>query len=187
MTTAGYLHNQCLIAMPALADPNFSHTVTYICEHNEAGALGLVINRCSELHLSDVTAQMDLAPPVRGELDAPLFVGGPVSPERGFVLHPRDGGWSATLEVSDAVSVTSSRDILGAIARGEGPAEFLIVLGYAGWGPGQLEQEMLDNTWLSLPADTHLLFRTPWERRWQVAASLLGIDLARLSGQAGHA
>ncbi|HYW91442.1 MAG TPA: YqgE/AlgH family protein [Gammaproteobacteria bacterium] len=187
MSASGYLHNQCLIAMPTLADPNFSHSVTCICEHNDQGALGLIINRPSELHLSDIMAQMELDAPVRAELDALLFFGGPVSPERGFVLHPADAGWSATLQVSDEISVTSSRDILGALARGEGPADFLIVLGYAGWGPGQLEQEMLDNAWLSLPTDSELLFRTPWERRWEVAAGLLGVDLTRLSGQAGHA
>ncbi|HYW04168.1 MAG TPA: YqgE/AlgH family protein [Gammaproteobacteria bacterium] len=187
MSGSGYLHNQCLIAMPTLADPNFSQTVTYICEHNDEGALGLIINRPSELHLSDIMSQMELEVPVREDLDALLFFGGPVSPERGFVLHPADEGWSATLQVSAEISVTSSRDILSALARGEGPADFLIVLGYAGWGPGQLEQEMLDNAWLSLPADSELLFQTPWERRWEVAAGLLGVDLARLSGQAGHA
>jgi len=183
----GYLTNHYLIAMPALEDPNFAHSVTYICEHSAEGAMGIVINRPSELKLSDIVDQMSLDPPASAELDTRLFLGGPVNPERGFVLHRPATQWDSTMSIDDELAITSSRDVLAAIASGEGPAEHLIALGYAGWGPGQLEEEMLSNSWLTLPADRTIMFETPYEQRWEVAVRALGVDLSRLSDEAGRA
>lgn len=181
------LTNHLLIAMPNLADPNFSHTVTYICEHSEKGAMGLVINRPIDINVAEILEQMEIpvSEPTAGE--APVYLGGPVEEQRGFVLHSSDSEWDSTLRINDQVSVTTSRDILEAMARGEGPEQALVALGYAGWGPGQLEQEILDNSWLSAPADQSILFTLPPARRWQAAAELLGVDLNRLSSESGHA
>lgn len=187
MTEPTYLSNQFLIAMPTLADPNFFQTVTYISEHNASGALGLVINRPLSLslgqlleHLQITTNRFDLAA-------LPVYQGGPVQPEQGFVLHSPVGHWGATLRVTERIGITTSRDILQAVARGEGPEQILVTLGYAGWGPGQLEQELADNAWLFGPADSDILFQTPSDQRWQAAAALMGIDLTLLSAHAGHA
>ncbi len=187
MIEPSYLTNQFLIAMPTLADPNFFQTVTYISEHNASGALGLVINRPLNLtlgqlleHLQIVTDRPDLAA-------LPIYHGGPVQPEQGFVVHSPVGHWGATLRVTDDIGITTSRDILQAVARGEGPEHLLVTLGYAGWGPGQLEQELAENAWLSSPADFDILFHTPSDQRWLAAAALLGIDLNLLSANAGHA
>lgn len=187
MTEPTYLSNQFLIAMPTLADPNFFQTVTYISEHNASGALGLVINRPLNLslgqlleHLQITTNRFDLAA-------LPVYQGGPVQPEQGFVLHSPVGHWGATLRVTERIGITTSRDILQAVARGEGPEHLLVTLGYAGWGPGQLEQELADNAWLFGPADSDILFQTPSDQRWQAAAALMGIDLTLLSAHAGHA
>lgn len=181
------LRNQFLIAMPALGDPNFSQTVTLICEHNEDGALGLVINRPLELSIGDMLAHMDINPSNQALAEQPVLMGGPVQTERGFVLHGEPGGWDATMQVADALYVTSSRDILEAMARREGPENALITLGYAGWGAGQLEGEMKENAWLSTPADRRIIFEVPISDRWSQAARLLGVDLNTLSGDAGHA
>lgn len=181
------LTNQFLIAMPALDDPNFSRTVTLICEHNEQGAMGLVINRPTDLPLGDVLEQMEL------HCDDPhvnatrVLQGGPVECERGFVLHRPVGDWDAEIRVGDELGVAYSRDILAAMAAGNGPASSLVLLGYAGWGAGQLEREVADNAWLSGPVDLDVIFETPYEQRWERAARLLGVDVERLSGQAGHA
>jgi len=181
------LTNHFLIAMPSLADPNFARTVTYLCEHNDEGALGIVVNRPSEVTLEELLGHMgiDTASLERG--DTPVYMGGPVQRERGFVLHPPEGDWDASLRVADGVCVTTSRDILEAVARGAGPSRFLVALGYAGWGPGQLEQEMAENAWLSGPAEPALMFERPCDERWQAAAALLGVDLSLLSSQTGHA
>lgn len=187
MNDADFLGNHFLIAMPNLADPNFFHTVTYICEHNADGALGIVINRPMNLHLRDVLQHMELDAADETVGDTPIFVGGPVQQDRGFVLHRPLGSWEATLKVTDAIGVTSSRDILSAIAAHEGPEESLIALGYAGWGAGQLEQEMAANAWLSGPADERIVFELPHEKRWEAAAAKLGVDLNLLSGETGHA
>lgn len=181
------LSHHFLIAMPGLADRNFAQTVTYICEHNDEGALGLIINRPSDLRLIDVLRQMDIEPSANQRLEQPVYFGGPISPERGFVLHGGDRVWDATMIVADGVYVTSSRDILSAIGRGEGPADFMLTLGYAGWGAGQLEQELRENVWLTVAANTELLFRVPPEQRLTAAAALLGINLSQLSGEIGHA
>lgn len=182
-----YLNNQFLIAMPTLADPNFFQTVTYISEHNADGALGLIINRPMSLtlgqlleHLQITTDQVELAA-------SPIYQGGPVQPEQGFVLHTPVGHWGSTLRVTEHIGITTSRDILQAVAQGEGPEQWLVTLGYAGWGPRQLERELAENAWLSGPADPDILFHTPSERRWSAAAALLGVDLNLLSAAAGHA
>ena len=183
----GYLTNHLLIAMPTLADPNFVQTVTFVCEHNAQGALGLVINRALEMRLDDVFEQLGLAAGTL-EIGRQLVMhGGPVQTDRGFVLHRGLGEWASTLKVSERVHVTTSRDILDALSRGEGPAEAVIALGYAGWGAGQLERELAENAWLSVPVDDRILFETPVEERWYAAGRLLGVDLGTISPDAGHA
>jgi putative transcriptional regulator len=183
-----FLSNHFLIAMPGLRDPNFSRTVTYLCEHSAEGAMGLVINRpMSNIHLGDMLEQLDIeaVDPEAGRTT--VYQGGPVQPDRGFVLHTGGRRWDSTLEITDKISITTSRDILESIAVGEGPENVLIALGYAGWASGQLENELGANSWLSGPAETDILFRLPAESRWQAAASLLRVDLNLLSGEAGHA
>jgi putative transcriptional regulator len=186
MSETPSLTNHFLIAMPALADPNFSHTVTYICEHNDKGAMGIVINRPLELTLGEVLEHMQITPGQKVEVKRPVLAGGPVQGEHGFVLHTPVGKWSSSLPITDDIAVTTSRDILMAMADGKGPERFLVALGYAGWGAGQLEQEMANNAWLSGPADPHVLFDLPLDQRWTAAAALLGIDLNLLSTEVGH-
>lgn len=187
MNETTYLTNQFLIAMPGLADPNFFHTVTYVCEHNAAGALGIVVNRPLTLTLGELLEHLQ-TPLDRAALAAiPVYSGGPVQQEQGFVIHTPVGQWESTLAITDNIGITTSRDILQALTEGQGPEQLLIALGYAGWGPGQLEREMAENAWLSGPADPAILFQTPHEERWSAAAALLGVDLSLLSGDAGHA
>ena len=181
------LKNQLLIAMPALQDPNFSRTVTYICEHGEQGAMGIVLNRPTDMRLADVLRHMKIEGGFGEAGEQIVYLGGPVEEERGFVLHTHAGAWDSTLEVNDAISITTSRDILEAMARGDGPTHTLVALGYAGWGAGQLERELQDNAWLSGPADQSILFELPPEQRWEAAARLLGVDVNLLSSEAGHA
>lgn len=187
MTESGTLRNHFLIAMPSLGDPNFSQTVTLICEHTEEGALGLVINRPLELTVGDMLAHMNIETRSPAVGESPVLMGGPVQTERGFVLHGAPGEWDATMQVDEDIYVTSSRDILEALARGEGPEQALLALGYAGWGAGQLEAEMRENAWLSTPADRRIMFEAPIGERWSQAARLIGVDLNTLSGDAGHA
>lgn len=181
------LTNNFLIAMPSLADPNFFQTVTYICAHNEDGAMGIVINRPLELDLGEVLAQMNLVPSNDEIEKIPIYQGGPVQTDRGFVLHRPEAAWQSSINVSSDIGVTTSRDILQAIAEGKGPNSALIALGYAGWAAGQLEDEIKENAWLSGPADADIIFNIPCERRWERAAALLGVDLEKLSPQIGHA
>lgn len=181
------LNNHFLIAMPGLDDPNFVHSVTYICEHNDNGALGIVINHPLEITLGDVFEQMDINADDCARISDTVFVGGPVQPERGFILHHPASRWESSAPVTDDISITTSRDILMALARNEGPEQVLVALGYAGWGPGQLEQEMANNAWLCGPADPDVIFELPVEQRWQAAAKLLGVDLNLLTTEAGHA
>lgn len=186
MQTDASLKNQFLIAMPSMEDENFSHTVSLLCEHNEHGAIGLIINRPTDLKLADMMDQMGLEhEALDGE--AIVFWGGPVQPERGFVVHRHPGGWESCLQVDDDLFITTSRDILKAIGKGDGPSEYFVVLGYAGWGEGQLEQEILRNAWLSTTIDQEILFQTPPRDRWQKATRLLGVDVTQLAGDAGHA
>jgi len=180
------LTNHFLIAMPGMADPFFAKTVTYLCQHTAEGALGIIINRPSELTLGDIMRQMDID---LGEAEVgkmPIFFGGPVQPERGFVLHEPIGHWDSTLQVAPGISLTTSRDILEAISVGKGPRKALVALGYAGWGKGQLEREMVDNAWLSAPAANSILFDYPSAQRWKAAAELMGINISLLTTQAGH-
>ncbi len=181
------LTDHFLIAMPSLADPNFAQTVTYICEHNREGAMGIVINRPLDLTMAEVMNHMAIEPVAGLHTTLPVYSGGPVQPERGFVLHSPVGGWDSSLGITADTAVTTSRDIIAAIARGEGPKRFLLALGYAGWGAGQLEQEMAENAWLSGPADPAIIFDAPPEARWRQAAALLGVDLNLLSAEVGHA
>lgn len=181
------LINQFLIAMPSLKDANFSRTVTYICQHNEEGAMGIVINQPLQLTLGDVLADLSLSASETSITESPVFLGGPVQCDRGFVLHQPLGKWGATLKVGENIGITASRNILESIAKGEGPKKSMVALGYAGWGPGQLEDEMCANSWLSGPADMRVIFELPPEQRWQAAALLAGVDIHRLAPDAGHA
>lgn len=182
-----YLKHHFLIAMPHMADPNFAQTVTYLVEHNEQGAMGLVINRPSGLNLSDVLEQLrpDADVPARCH-GLPIFSGGPVQTDRGFVLHPAGEVFQATLELGE-LALSTSQDVLFAIAEGHGPSKHLITLGYAGWEAGQLEHELVDNAWLTCPADSEILFELPAEQRLEAAAARLGVNLSLLTAQAGHA
>lgn len=188
MAEAMYLNNQFLIAMPSLDDPNFAQTVTYICSHDANGALGIVINRPLELTLQELLEHLQLPAADHQELTRqPVFGGGPVQPQQGFVLHTPLGDWEATLPINESLGLTTSSDILRHLGEGNRPDRLLVALGYAGWGAGQLEQEMIDNAWLSGPADPAILFDTPVSERWSAAAALLGIDLRLLSNDTGHA
>lgn len=187
MSPENLLTNQFLIAMPGLDDPNFVRSVTYICEHNEQGAMGIVVNRPIDMELGEVFRQLDVESGNDAIEHQPVYIGGPVLPDRGFILHRPHGGWESTLHVTPNIAVTTSRDILNAIAHGYGPRDSIFALGYAGWTAGQLEAEMADNAWLSVPADEHVLFELPPEARWRAAAELIGIDPALLSGESGHA
>lgn len=179
--------NQLLIAMPGLADPNFSSTVTLICEHNDDGALGIIINRPLTLTLSGLFNQLSVEDADSEAASDPVMAGGPVGIERGFVLHGKEHSFENTLVVSDDIQLTLSRDVIDAMAVGDGPEKSLVAIGYAGWEAGQLEEEMLANSWLSVTATPELVFDTPFEERWESAARLLGVDMASISPDAGHA
>lgn len=181
------LTNHFLIAMPGLQDPNFARTVTYICEHTDQGAMGIVINRPLDVTLGELFTQLDITAVRPGLCDIPVYQGGPVQTDRGFVLHTAGPVFDSTLNITPDISVTTSRDVLEAIASGEGPEQTLIALGYAGWSGGQLEQEMSANAWLNGPASNDIIFRLTPAARWMAAAQLLGVDLNLLSGEAGHA
>jgi len=179
--------NQLLIALPALEDPNFSRSVTLICQHDDDGAMGVVVNRASEYTLGEVFKQMGIETQDDSLLDQRVLAGGPVHPERGFVLHDGEREWDSSLAIAEGLYVTTSRDVLEAIARGEGPAHATVALGCAGWGAGQLEYELVENSWLTAPADAELLFALPLEARWQAAAGRIGVDLARIADYSGRA
>lgn len=181
------LTHHFLIAMPNMADPNFAHTLTYVCEHNPDGALGLVVNRPIEMTLSSLFEQIDVPLPHQGLGETPVLFGGPVQVDRGFVLHRPLGNWQSTLAISDGLGLTTSKDVLEAVGRGEGPANILVSLGYAGWSAGQLEQELAANAWLTVAADPGVLFELAPQDRLPAAMRLLGIDLSQLSEDVGHA
>lgn len=176
-----------LIAMPAMDDPNFFRSVTLVCQHDQEGAMGLVINHPADFRFGELLEQMKLETTDASLADRPVLAGGPVQPDRGFVLHDDPRPWDSSLRLGNGLAVTTSRDILEAIARGEGPARWQLALGYAGWTAGQLEAEMAANSWLTVPADAGLVFDTPVELRWRAAAGRLGVDLDRLADYAGHA
>ena len=182
-----YLKHQFLIAMPHMADPNFAHTLTYIVEHTANGAMGLVVNRPQELNLADILEQLrpEIDPPTCCQA-VPIYFGGPVQTDRGFVLHPSGPTFQATVDL-EGVSLSTSQDVLFAIADGVGPQQSLITLGYAGWEAGQLEEELANNAWLTCPYDADILFNTASELRLNAAAAQLGVNLSLLTSQAGHA
>jgi putative transcriptional regulator len=181
------LTHHFLIAMPNMADPHFSRTLTYICEHNDQGALGLVVNRPIDMTLQALFERLSLPLSASAHSEAPIYYGGPVQTDRGFVLHEPAGNWQATLRVGEAIGLTTSKDILEAVGRGEGPARMLVTLGYAGWSAGQLEHELSQNAWLTVEARDGILFEVPAQERLPAAMQLLGIDFARLQDEAGHA
>ena len=187
MSNADSLCNQLLIAMPGMADPNFNSTVTLVCEHNAEGALGIVINRPIEMNLGNLFEQLDVENPDRAMASHPVLNGGPVARERGFVLHNPGVEYESSVSVSPDLQLTLSRDVIDAMAVGDGPDQSLVALGYAGWDAGQLEAEMLANTWLTVPASTEVIFDVPFADRWTVAAQTIGIDISTLSPDAGHA
>ena len=181
-----FLVNHFLVAMPSLHDPNFQQSVVYVCEHNPGNALGIVINRPSNVVLGDIFKQLSITVDDPALAQRPVFQGGPVQTDRGFVIHEPAGKWDSTLNLG-GLGVTTSRDVLAAVAHGTGPGKTFVALGYAGWGAGQLETELAANSWLSTHADQRIIFETPVSERWQAAARLIGVDIALLSGDAGHA
>lgn len=181
------LTNQFLIAMPGMTDPLFAGTVVYVCEHNERGALGLVINRPIDLDLATLFDKVDLTLEIQPLAQQPVYYGGPVQVDRGFVLHDALGSFSSSLAVPGGLEMTTSKDVLEAVAEGNGPSRFLMALGYAGWGAGQLEEELSQNGWLTVEANKDVIFNVPPDRRQAAALGLLGIDPVMLSGEAGHA
>lgn len=181
------LTNHFLIAMPSLEDPNFARTVTFICVHNEDGALGIVINRPLTVNLAEVFEQMDIACADTSLNARDVYEGGPVHKDRGFILHRPVGDWDSSIQVTPDIAVSTSRDILEAMGSGSGPSENLVALGYAGWGAGQLEFEMSENAWLSGPAQQEIIFSVPANERWRLAAAGMGVDIENLSGDVGHA
>jgi putative transcriptional regulator len=185
MDSSSNLKNHFILAMPLMNDPYFGHSVCYICDHNEEGTMGLVINKPLGINLGDIYSELDIES--LGQAERPILQGGPVSPEQGFVLY--EGGYNEVenLAITDDIRLSTSKDILSNIAHGSGPENVLVCLGYAGWSAGQLEDEIARNSWLTVPADEELLFHTPMEEIAQKAAQKLGIDLSLLSGQSGHA
>ncbi|HCH69014.1 MAG TPA: YqgE/AlgH family protein [Colwellia sp.] len=204
------LENQFLIAMPSLDDDYFNKTVTYICEHNDEGAMGLIINMPVNITLFDLLKKIEennnkqsneekttltqVNTPASEEnmslnisLEQLVLSGGPISQNRGFVLHRTQSGWNSSLALNDDIMITTSKDILLALGTEKAPEQFVVTLGYAGWGPGQLETELQANSWLTIDADKDILFNTPIEQRWKKATEKLGIDIAHLSSDIGHA
>lgn len=182
------LNNHFLIAMPTMKDPNFNGTVTYLCKHDESGALGIIINRPLDMQVAEIFRQLSFDVLDENQAERPVLGGGPVQREMGFVLHQSQETYDKTLNPDElGIKVTVSQDILNSMARGEGPRPALVALGYAGWDPGQLEAELAANAWLSVPANPTILFDTPFDKRWEAAAALLGVNISQLSSYAGHA
>lgn len=185
------LSNHFLIAMPSMQDPIFGGSVIYMCEHNARGAMGMVINRPTDMTIADlferIDLQLEIIPNSHPLGSRPVLFGGPVQSDRGFVLHASTGKFSSSLQVTDEVCFTTSRDVLESLAAGEAPQRLLLSIGYAGWGAGQLEKEILDNGWLTVPADLHVMFDLPVEERFDAAMKLLGFDPLMLASVAGHA
>lgn len=181
------LTNHFLIAMPAMVDPNFARTLTFIAEHNNEGALGVIVNRPIDMTLRDLFEKVEIDLEAHDIGDLPIYFGGPVQTDRGFVLHRPGGEWHSSLKVDEDIALTSSKDILHALGSTGQPADVLITLGYAGWSAGQLEDELAQNAWLTVPADHRVIFELPPEERLDAAVRLLGIDFSNLSDVAGHA
>ena len=181
------LVDKCLIATPAIKDPIFSSSLIYICEHNEAGSMGLVVNHQTSQILDDIFTQLDIQCADDAILNRPVYIGGPVQVEQGFVLHSAASPWKSSVEIASGIHLTSSLDILQAIARGDGPEDYLVMLGFSGWGSGQLESELQQNAWLTSNCDANLLFHQEAENKWQVAFDSLGFDISMLSPVSGNA
>lgn len=181
------LTDHFLIAMPAMADPYFAKTLVYIAEHNEQGALGIIVNRPVDMSLASLFEKIEIPLETDGFARLPVYFGGPVQTDRGFVLHRPVGNWQSTLAVNAHVGLTSSRDVLQAVARDGQPRDIVVTLGYSGWAAGQLEQELAQNAWLTVPAQPHILFELPYEERLASAMETLGIDFTNLAEGAGHA
>lgn len=173
--------------MPSMAESHFAQTVTYICVHDEGGAMGLIINRPTNIPLDEIFNQLDINSDTRAHAKQPIYSGGPVQTDRGFILHPSDKQWDSTVNIADNISLTTSKDILTSIARNEGPQDCLVALGYAGWSAGQLEEELADNFWILVPANEDIIFKTPHDERLNAAVGQLGISLEQLSPDSGHA
>ena len=184
---ATFLANHLLVALPALSDPHFARSVVLLCQHDADGAMGIVVNRASEYRLGEVLSQVGLPGGDAALREQPVLGGGPVHPERGFVLHDGERDWDSSLAIADALRITTSRDVLEAMTKGEGPDHAVVALGCASWGAGQLEHELGENSWLTVPADAEQLFALPLEARWQAAAGRIGVDLARMADYSGHA
>lgn len=182
-----YLTGHFLIAMPNLKDPNFYQALLYICEHSEQGAMGIIVNRPLNVGLGEILHHINIKTNNSKALQQQIYQGGPIQQDRGFVLHTPVEHWKSTLKVTEDIAITTSQDILSAVAEGDGPSEMLIALGYAGWAPGQLEQEIGNNAWLSEPAELDIIFSTPYEQRWKKAAENLGFDINLISDSVGHA
>lgn len=182
-----FLSSQLLIAMPSMDDPNFFHGVTLICEHNPDGAIGIMVNRRSETTVAELLGQLDLVCEDDNVNQTMVYSGGPVHPERGFVLHNCNKDYEATLQVAEDIFLTSSRDILEDISRCEGPTDYLVALGYAGWSAGQLEGELVANSWLNADVDSQIIYQLPIDQRWDASAALLGVDMNTISTVSGHA
>ncbi len=180
------LTNQFLMAMPGMVSGPFAGALVYVCEHSGKGALGLVINRPTDLTLGSLLEKIDLNLEIQAGMDAPVYFGGPVQTDRGFVLHQPAGKYASSLPLA-GMALTTSRDVLEAVAGGTGPDRLLVALGYSGWGAGQLEDELAQNAWLTVEADQGIMFETPAEDRYPAAMRLLGIDPLMLASDAGHA
>ncbi len=192
--TSSFLQSQLLIAMPNLGDPQFEHTVTLICQHNDDGCFGLMINRPMQVTIDDLFEQLNIPVDNTKIKGMQALSGGPVQVEQGFIIHdsPSSGNtdekkWENTMIINDDLAVTASKDILFSIAQGDGPENFLLALGCASWAPGQMEQEVLNNSWLNCPVDKQIIFDTPYEKRWLGAVDSLGVDVNFISNVAGHA
>ncbi len=186
MEAESSLKNQFLLAMPGLTGSYFGNTITYVCEHNDQGAMGIMVNRPSEFSLVDLLDQLHIN--CGGtSIEIPVLEGGPVASDRGFILHTSERNFGSSLDLGNGLMLTTAREVLEAIAEGEGPREYLVALGYTGWAGGQLEAEMKDNSWLNCPASEEVLFTTPYDKRVDAAARTLGIDFNLISGRAGHA
>lgn len=181
------LVDKCLIATPAIKDPIFASSLVYMCEHSEEGSMGLVVNQETSQVLGDIFTQLKIECADESIRNQPVYIGGPVQLEQGFVLHSSDGDWQSSVEISSGIHLTSSLDILQAIARGKGPTDYLVILGFSGWASGQLESELQQNSWLTSTCNADLLFHEKPEDKWQVAFDSLGFDINSLSPVSGNA
>lgn len=183
------LTNHFIIAMPGLTDPLFEKSVSLICQHNEQGAMGLTINNPTDITFETFLSQLDIPLENKSIGQTPVYLGGPVETGHGFILYANntDQNWEQTIAVNEHLSLSSSKDILTAIAKGNGPSDYLIILGYSGWHGGQIEKEIQENSWLNVPADNDIIFQTPINQRWENAAMKIGIDIHLISSEIGHA